>query len=157
MRLGTTDEDLALYRTLDKKDLHVKTAVIKASTFGLRNVNLAWFWTHNLLSPITDITGSSLSDRSLGLLLIYPPVYRVNWLRARAQYERWREIATFKGNTEQWAHWLEMTDPSWRGHVCYAARQVSMWRTFASHATDAFSHILALDIEDERAGHENVL
>ncbi|GBE85939.1 hypothetical protein SCP_0804630 [Sparassis crispa] len=45
MRLGATDEDLALYRPLDKKDLHVKTAIIEASTSGLRNVNLAWFWT----------------------------------------------------------------------------------------------------------------
>ncbi|GBE84605.1 hypothetical protein SCP_0605840 [Sparassis crispa] len=50
MRLGTTDEDLALYRPLDKKDLHVKTAIIEASTSGLRNVNLAWFWT-------VDVTG----------------------------------------------------------------------------------------------------
>ncbi|GBE84726.1 hypothetical protein SCP_0607160 [Sparassis crispa] len=45
MRLDATDEDLALYRPLDKKDLHVKTAVIEASTSRLRNVNLAWFWT----------------------------------------------------------------------------------------------------------------
>ncbi|KAL6298323.1 hypothetical protein BKA93DRAFT_754265 [Sparassis latifolia] len=49
MRLGTTDEDLALYRPLDKKDLHVKTAIIEASTSGLRNVNLAWFWTVDVL------------------------------------------------------------------------------------------------------------
>ncbi|GBE83152.1 hypothetical protein SCP_0501990 [Sparassis crispa] len=156
MRLDTTDEDLALYCPLDKKDLHVKTAVIEASTFGLRNINLAWFWT-------VDVAGDRGSSEWMD------EFYRVNWLRARAQYERWREervlvhsemawtIATFKRNMKRWAHWLEMTDPSWRGHVCYAARQVSMWRTFASHATDAFSHILTLDVEDERAGDENVL
>ncbi|GBE79978.1 hypothetical protein SCP_0211800 [Sparassis crispa] len=124
MCLGATDEDLALYRPLDKKDLHVKTAVIEASTSGLRNVNLAWFWT-------MDVAGDRGSSEWMD------EFYRVNWLRARARYERWREervlvhsemawtIATFKRNAERWAHWLEMTDPSWRGHVCYAARQSS--------------------------------
>ncbi|GBE77719.1 hypothetical protein SCP_0106010 [Sparassis crispa] len=124
MRLGATDKDLALYHPLDKKDLHVKTAVIEASTSGLRNVNLAWFWT-------MDVAGDRGSSEWMD------EFYRVNWLHARARYERWREervlvhsemawtIATFKRNVERWAHWLEMTDPSWRGHVCYAARQSS--------------------------------
>ncbi|GBE89913.1 hypothetical protein SCP_1702390 [Sparassis crispa] len=100
MRLGATDEDLALYRPLDKKDLHMKTAVIEASTSGLRNVNLAWFWT-------MDVAGDRGSSEWMDKF------YRVNWLRARARYERWREervlvhsemawtIATFKRNAER--------------------------------------------------------
>jgi hypothetical protein len=81
-----------------------------------------------------------------------PLVYRVHWLRAKAKLDRATEqaillpyemdwtIACFNYRAEQWlerqASALANNLP---GHVCYAARQVDMWKRFRDTAQDEFS------------------
>ena len=68
-----------------------------------------------------------------------PLVYRVNWLRARAQRNRWAEEVNLTKHEMQWTvRWYVHMATKWkarrdaaadlsRGHVAYAEKQIAMW------------------------------
>jgi hypothetical protein len=77
----------------------------------------------------------------------------VNWLRAKARYERWKEehqtVRDEMGNTirfyefkrDQWAGRAERSRGSRNmGHVCFAMRQVDMWGEMAKRARCKFGN-----------------
>ncbi|EDR10747.1 uncharacterized protein LACBIDRAFT_315474 [Laccaria bicolor S238N-H82] len=74
-------------------------------------------------------------------------VYRVNWLRAKARYDRWSEEHTLIPNEMNWTRlyfinkareWAGLRDlvPDKPGHVCFAKGQISMWKELAFQATE---------------------
>jgi hypothetical protein len=80
-------------------------------------------------------------------------VYRVNWLRAKARFKRWEEernlvrhemiwtIEYFKHQQQQWDDRREQIakeKESAAGLACYAAKQVALWKEFASVGTLRF-------------------
>jgi len=80
-----------------------------------------------------------------------PAVYRVQWLRARARYDRWAEeeislaremkmvVQYFASMTKKWTVLRDGVDEvSNPGHRCYAAKQSHMWATFGHQASVAF-------------------
>jgi hypothetical protein len=84
---------------------------------------------------------------------LYYQVYRVNWLRGKARFTRWREehitVRDEMGNT---IRWYEQMQGQWErreresisaghvGHACYAARKADMWQKLGNHARKQFGN-----------------
>lgn len=76
-------------------------------------------------------------------------VHRVNWLRAKANFDRAREERLLVENEMDWtARFFRWHAAKWkdrefasrtRGHQWYAARQHAMWHRFATAARDSFA------------------
>ncbi|KAF9529536.1 hypothetical protein CPB83DRAFT_764683, partial [Crepidotus variabilis] len=79
-------------------------------------------------------------------------VYRVHWLKSRAQAMRWQEELKITRNemewttryflyrAEQWRVWAGCNDNS-SGHVAYARRQADMWFQFLLSAQSRFLQV----------------
>jgi hypothetical protein len=78
-------------------------------------------------------------------------VYRVNWLRAKARFNRWEEESEMVKNEMTWTVlWFENQRKRWQdraeksmerqqsGHACYAWKQVEMWKVFRREAESTF-------------------
>ena len=80
-------------------------------------------------------------------------VYRVNWLRAKARVDRWREELILVKNEMQWTKlWFQNQSNLWRerskmeddvlpiGHQTYAIKKQKIWDAFVkkSQASDSF-------------------
>jgi hypothetical protein len=92
-------------------------------------------------------------------------VYRVHWLKGRAQKNRWAEELRITENEmewvtrfffykrREWKKWLESCPTPSAGHVAYAARQMDMWEDIGDQAYIEFSkayHGFALSIAELR-------
>ncbi len=89
-------------------------------------------------------------------------VYRVNWLRARARYYRWKEEITllehemqwvclyFKWKSRQWEGFrLRANQEGLDGHEAYAYGQVDIWHGMAVRAEMAFRKVwLAFELPE---------
>ena len=78
-----------------------------------------------------------------------PTVYRVNWLRAKARYDRWSEEHVLIPNEMNWTRlfflkkakeWAGLRDMKLDqpGHVCFSEEQISMRKELAFQATKEF-------------------
>jgi hypothetical protein len=78
-------------------------------------------------------------------------VSRVNWLRAKARYERWEEELKIVKNEMQWTKlWFIAQEKRWEerviwareskleGHECYAKKQVCFWEKMRNRCEDAW-------------------
>jgi hypothetical protein len=78
-------------------------------------------------------------------------VYRVNWLRAKARVDRWREEQILVKNEMQWTLlWFQNQAKLWRerseredsdlplGHKSYAIKQQKLWNAFQKKAEERF-------------------
>lgn len=78
-------------------------------------------------------------------------VYKVNWLRAKARFDRWNEEATIVKNEMKWTVlWFRHHERVWtlrakesqrtekEGYACYAWKQADMWNLLASKAEKEF-------------------
>jgi hypothetical protein len=82
---------------------------------------------------------------------MYPAVYRVNWLKARAKKNRWAEELVLTRNemewatrffyfkSRQWAGWIENVDGPSTGQRAYADKQMAMWQNMGEEAYRQFS------------------
>jgi hypothetical protein len=89
------------------------------------------------------------------------PVYRVNWLRAKARYDRWSEelqlvpkemewtIATFRHYEEEWRKRAEKYRDGENNKGCYsyALRKRDMWRTWREKARIGFEEAIGRKME----------
>ena len=79
------------------------------------------------------------------------PVYRVNWLRAKARVDRWVEEQTlvkhemhwttlwFQNQVELWSGRSNLNDSALPlGHKSYAIKQKKLWQAFQMKATERF-------------------
>ncbi|KAG2126995.1 hypothetical protein BD769DRAFT_1357460, partial [Suillus cothurnatus] len=110
---------------------------------GQGSDKLAWFWRVN--NGKQDQTDTWMDE-----------FYRVNWLKAKARWNRWEEelslvqhkmwwtVSWFKYQEEKWQlHWHQATKP---GHQPYAHKQVLMWKAFAAEADEKFKDKLLIMI-----------
>jgi hypothetical protein len=86
----------------------------------------------------------------MDMLLTLNPVYRVNWLRASARFQRWSEevillqremlwtVAFFKYKKEEWKKMAIESENPRNGLACYAEKQASTWANFEQHAETLF-------------------
>ncbi|KAJ6563254.1 hypothetical protein B0H10DRAFT_1966176 [Mycena sp. CBHHK59/15] len=129
------------WKPITKTDLNMKGDMIEANRSGQRAHTLAWFW------RLEDSPASDEIQQS-GKMLEF---YRVNWLRAKARVDRWKEegkfvvnemvwtVNSFKYQCNQWklrveAAKLEEED----GLQAYAEKQVDLWESFAVHGKEMF-------------------
>src|ERR1700761_5529445 len=157
--LGASTDLLDRYKVLRPQDLSVKTSVIAPHVRGQRNKPLPWFWTMDVRQD-SDV-GEWMEDctsLSVHLCLIYVTfnsVYRVHWLRAKAQKMRWVEelqclqvemesaVRFFRYQGQIWDAKEEAIDlQSQPGHAAWAARQSAMWCSLAAQAESKFSTLL---------------
>jgi len=90
------------------------------------------------------------------ILLTCATVYRVHWLKAKAQRDRWKEEIKFLYHEmdfcvnfmeHQEGLWNDRTSdasansPADSGLHCYAMRQAGMWRTMAAQARQEFDTV----------------
>jgi predicted dithiol-disulfide oxidoreductase (DUF899 family) len=65
----------------------------------------------------------------------------VNWLRAKARYQRWVEELIIVENEMKWTlEWFTNQEENWKrrvewakdekleGHMCYAEKQINLWQ-----------------------------
>jgi hypothetical protein len=82
-------------------------------------------------------------------------VYRVHWLRAKAQKMRWIEelqclqvemesaVRYFQHQEKYWQEKQELIDPQLQpGHAAWAARQSAMWHSMAMQADSRFNGLV---------------
>jgi hypothetical protein len=166
--LGAAANILDRYKVLSRQDLSVSTTVIAPDVRGQRNKSLPWFWTMDVRRD-TDV-GEWMEDcmclpssRSL-MNLTFHGVFRVHWLRAKAQQMRWIEelqclqvemesaVRYFKHQERVWKVRGEIVYPeSQPGHAAWAAKQSEMWRSMAIHAHSTFTTLLNDDPPPEFA------
>jgi len=85
-------------------------------------------------------------------------VYRVHWLRAKAQKTRWIEelqclqvemesaVRFFQHQEQFWNEKQELIEPqSQPGHAAWAARQSAMWHSMATETGSRFNDLLKSD------------
>jgi hypothetical protein len=157
--LGAETEMLDRYKILRREDLSVKTSAISPNLRGQRNKSLPWFWTMDVRRDtdvelwMEDCTCFSVHTGLRNLILF--AVYRVHWLRAKAQKMRWIEelqclqvemesaVRFFMHQEQFWKAKRKLVEPQLQpGHDAWAARQSAMWFSMAIRAESAFNALL---------------
>ena len=85
-------------------------------------------------------------------MLILIEVYRLNWLRARAQNNRWTEELLLTKREMEWTvRWYVYMAKRWKsrrdvpepvslGHIAYTEKQMSMWNELGRVAHVLFTN-----------------
>ncbi|KAF8262068.1 hypothetical protein EI94DRAFT_1603959 [Lactarius quietus] len=107
-------------------DLRIHTIVLGGAATGQQNQQLSWIWS---FGTSTRQEGAWMDDFN-----------RVHWLRAKAQFERWKEEqdsihneavwvpAYFHAQAELWRNRMMLSVQAGNpGHVAYAAHQAHAW------------------------------
>ena len=160
--LGADASLLDRYKVLERRDLRIDTTVISPNVRGQRNTSLPWFWSMDIRRDadvgawmndcrcISDHV-HSMDAQQINLIA----VYRVHWLRAKAQKARWIEelqclqvemesaVRFFQHQERFWKDKQEPVDPqSQPGHTAWAARQSAMWHSMAMQVDSRFNNLL---------------
>lgn len=142
----------SLYRELTATDIKVTSAVADPNVAGSSRTRLSWIWTtHQGVGPTDNhLTECEVFCILLCARLTNRTVYRVHWLRARAQLHRWQEEVTLTRNEmhwatnyftfrqRQWLTWQSSHPQLTHGHQAYAERQKAMWAEIGQQAQQLF-------------------
>ncbi|KAI6023456.1 hypothetical protein EDC04DRAFT_2934178 [Pisolithus marmoratus] len=122
------------YQEILPEDLVVSKEVTEENRFGQGTSKLAWFW-------VIDGEKSQLNVEAGGLVEEF---YRINWLKARARRDRWKEEVSLVRHEMLWTGlWFEYHKKMWEqralqstepGKEAYANKQMGLWSDFASKA-----------------------
>ncbi|KAG1877557.1 hypothetical protein F4604DRAFT_1924204 [Suillus subluteus] len=135
LRLGADSDTVAVYQPLKPQDLVVSKEVTEENRHGQGSDKLAWFW---------RINNTEDSQKNLWM----NEFYRVNWLKAKARYDRWSEELKLVQHEMFWTiSWFRTQEERWRvradesiknGNRAYAERQASMWAEFSAQGLKNF-------------------
>lgn len=153
--LGADADIREKYQNLETNQLSTKNTFLDVNERGQKHENLAWYWK-------LDVAGDTKNDEMMeectcsSIFSIFYikdiPVYRVNWLRARAAYDRAREevqlvqlemdwtVRYFQHYSRKWAGLAKVEKTG--GHLCYAVKTAVMWERFANCAQSSFEKVL---------------
>ena len=143
-----------LYKPLEVKDMKANTAIADPNAAGQRNLRPAWFWAAELSGDTDD--NSRLAEcewlQPSSIISKFDLVHRVNWLRARGRYHRWREefnitshemewvTRFFMHQMKKWTMWKDSAITGGKnGHVCYAEAHIDIWKRLAEDANKRFA------------------
>ncbi|KAI5999723.1 hypothetical protein EDC04DRAFT_2612161 [Pisolithus marmoratus] len=122
------------YQEILPEDLVVSKEVTEENRFGQGTSKLAWFW-------VIDGEKSQLNVEAGGLMEEF---YRINWLKARARRDRWKEEVSLVRHEMLWTGlWFEYHKKMWEqralqltepGKEAYSHKQMGLWSDFASKA-----------------------
>ncbi|KAI6036179.1 hypothetical protein BKA83DRAFT_4120066 [Pisolithus microcarpus] len=126
------------YQEILPEDLVVSKEVTEENRFGQGTSKLAWFW-------VMDGRKSQLNVEAGGLMEEF---YRINWLKARARRDRWKEEVSLVRHEMLWMGlWFEYHKNMWEqralwstepGKGAYARKQMVLWSDFANKARPTF-------------------
>ncbi|KAG2049659.1 hypothetical protein BDR06DRAFT_893341 [Suillus hirtellus] len=136
-RLGVDEETLTnVYQEIQPSQLTVNQEVTEENRHGQGSDRLAWFWRINN-------GGNTHEDPWMD------EFYRVNWLKAKARWQRWEEELSLVQHEMGWTvGWFQQKKDEWHrryhqakkaGHQEYAQRQVLLWEKFELDAQNAFN------------------
>src|SRR5712692_2126469 len=150
------------YKVLKLQDLKIDTTIIASDVHGQQNKLLPWFWSMDIWRD-ADI-GAWMNDCKCILIYVCPDrcstsnlntVYRVHWLRAKAQNTQWiEELRCLQVKMESAVRFFQHQEQLWQekqkfiesqsqpGHVAWAARQSAMWHSMAMQADSRFNDLL---------------
>jgi len=160
--LGADNSLLDQYKVLKPQDLKIDTTVIAPNVCGQRNKLLPWFWSMDVQRD-ADV-GAWMNDCKCILIYVCPDrcstsnlntVYRVHWLRAKAQNTQWiEELRCLQVEMESAVRFFQHQEQLWQekqkfiesqsqpGHIAWAARQSAMWHSMAMQADSRFNDLL---------------
>jgi hypothetical protein len=162
LRLGGA-ELLEKYLVIERKDLALSGDITDANRLGQRNDKLAWFWGfgRDLNADnawMTECACLPFVFCSFISLMVACPVYRVNWLRAKARRDRWDEELKLVKHEMSWVVlWFQHQRVVWEGrvdnsniadkpgHRMYALKQVDLWHRLESRARRRFLGKMVVD------------
>ena len=162
LHLGADASLLDRYKVLERQDLKIDTTVIASDVRGQRNRSLPWFWSMDVRRDadvgawMKDCRRISVYVRSdVYSMNKFNAVYRVHWLRAKAQKARWTEelqclqvemesaVRYFRHQEQLWQEKQDLIDPrSQPGHAAWAERQSAMWNSMAIQADSRFNDLI---------------
>lgn len=153
-RLGADLDTLALYQPLRAQDLGVSKEITEENRHGQGSDALTWFWRINNAEDSQKNEWMDECEFSCHIFVeiksLFPifQVYRVNWLKAKARYDRWNEELTLVQHEMFWTvSWFRTQEARWRaradestkdGHKAYAEKQASMWAEFSAEGLKNF-------------------
>ncbi|KAI5993177.1 hypothetical protein EDC04DRAFT_2613445 [Pisolithus marmoratus] len=133
LRLDPDGNMAEKYQEILPEDLAVSKEVTEENRFGQGTSKLAWFW-------VIDGEKSQLNVEAGGLMEEF---YRINWLKARARRDRWKEVSLVRHEMLWTGLWFEYHKKMWEqralqstepGKEAYANKQMGLWSDFASKA-----------------------
>ncbi|KAJ7226572.1 hypothetical protein C8J57DRAFT_1252507 [Mycena rebaudengoi] len=125
---------------ITRADLKMRGDLTEANRMGQQSDTLAWFW------RLEDLGAEEEMQRS-GRMSEF---YRVNWLRAKARLQCWKEedlivshemmwtINSFNYLWDQWRLRADAMETGEDGLKPYTEKQVDLWRQFAENAQEMF-------------------
>ncbi|KAI6094266.1 hypothetical protein EV401DRAFT_1896361 [Pisolithus croceorrhizus] len=126
------------YQEILPEDLVVSKEVTEENRVGQGTSKLAWFW-------VMD-GGKSQLNMEAGCLM--EEFYRINWLKARARRDRWKEEVSLVRHEMLWTRlWFEYHKNMWEqralqltepGKEAYARKQMVLWSDFENKASLMF-------------------
>ncbi|KAI6116658.1 hypothetical protein EDD16DRAFT_1520467 [Pisolithus croceorrhizus] len=126
LRLDPNVDMAEKYQEILPNDLAVSKEVTEENRFGQGTSKLAWFW-------MMDGEQSQLSLQGGGLMEEF---YRINWLKARARRDRWKEEVSLVRHEMLWTClWFEYHKDMWEkralqstepGKEAYAKKQMGL-------------------------------
>ncbi|KAI6105115.1 hypothetical protein EV401DRAFT_1873905 [Pisolithus croceorrhizus] len=134
LRLDLNDNIGEKFKEIQPEDLAVSKEVTEENRFGQGVSKMAWFW-------MVDGEQNLLNGDSGGLMEEF---YRINWLKARARRDRWREEVSLVRHEMLWTTlWFQYQKEIWEtqalqstepGKEAYASKQVELWSDFTKKA-----------------------
>ena len=146
-----------IYQVLTKTDIQVSSAIADPIVAGSSQTRLSWIWTTHKGVEANDNHLTECEFFQFGRYLAHQDflVYRVHWLRARAQLHRWQEEVTLTRNEMHWAiNYFTFRQKEWDkwqssylamtpGHHAYAEHQKAMWAEIREQPRQLFKMIWA--------------
>ncbi|KAI6161829.1 hypothetical protein EDD17DRAFT_1480227 [Pisolithus thermaeus] len=134
LRLDLNDNIGEKFKEIQPEDLAVSKEVTEENGFGQGVSKMAWFW-------MVDGEQNLLNGDSGGLMEEF---YHINWLKARARRDRWREEVSLVRHEMLWTTlWFQYQKEIWEtralqstepGKEAYASKQVELWSDFTKKA-----------------------
>lgn len=148
---------------LQLADLRIDTSILGAAEVGQRNKQRPWIWSFGISTKqdgawTNDCKCSPIPE--IILVLNNGLVNRVHWLRAKAQFERWKEEQDSIHNEAVWvpAYFHTMAE-LWKtrvafaaqsrlsGHIAYASRQAHAWEELSVSSRKALTPITSASLK----------
>ena len=151
-QLDSTSDDLDRLRELTNSDLQPLKSIYLPNDRGQSTIPIPWIWKLHVAEGLeSEYLGECkfFSHLKVGPFMLTPPVYRINWLRARAKKLRWEEEIALIPREMEWTvlffshksrEWKGIADTSERsGQRSYAERQSAMWQGLSQQCIASFN------------------
>lgn len=160
IRLDCCPDFLSTLHNITEQDMKMSGDLTEENRYGQRLDTMVWFW--RLDNGLSEVDQLSPRMKECELLLLPSissschdlyKVYRISWLRAKAQYTRWKEEHLLVRHEMRWTvSWFEYHRNMWQrryeeiddeasadGLQCYALKQAHLWEILKHHCWDTFN------------------